>query len=121
MFRIIVGLEDVGEFPKFTEAFKLFFAKIKEQVTGGTSWQVLETSNFIVYVTPTDKRPMSFYQARDFAYEIGQLVGRGELREVEEPSESTLEAAFAKVVEEYFDEQLRALLQILGTVRQLAT
>ena len=94
MFKVSVGLKEVGKFERFTEAFQTFFKEVRKQVSGGASLQVLETTNFIVCVSAGVWMQMGFYQARDFAYKIGLLVGRGELREIKEPPGAVIEEAF---------------------------
>lgn len=93
-FKVQIGLEDVGQFEKFTDAFRFFYAEIKKFIAGGTSWQALETTNFITLCTDGFNGPMDFYTARDFAYEIGLLVGNGELQEIEEPDFEIIYSAF---------------------------
>jgi hypothetical protein len=110
MFQVKVGMEDLGEFPKFIDAFKLFYSKVLEEVKRGASLQWLETSNFLVYQGEGFVQPMDFYDARDFAYTIGLLAGEGEIQDgVEEPATETIEATYAGVAKEYLKSQLREL------------
>lgn len=37
MFTVLIGLKEVGKFGSFVEAFRVFFAKIKETLEQGTS------------------------------------------------------------------------------------
>ncbi|MBI2058061.1 MAG: hypothetical protein HYT63_03745 [Candidatus Yanofskybacteria bacterium] len=75
MFKVVVAMEDVGTFKNFGEAFKVFFDKVKELVGQGASLNVLETTCWIEY----SKIQMYFYDARDLAYKVGILKGKGEL------------------------------------------
>ena len=110
MFQVLVGMENLGEFPKFTEAFKLFYTKVVEEIKRDTSHQWLETANFLVYQGEGFTQPMGFYDARDFAYDIGLLAGEGELQEgVEEPTQTAIETAYAGVAKQYLKSQLRKL------------
>jgi hypothetical protein len=95
-FEVLVSLKKVGEFDTFVQAFRVFFAKIKETLAQGTSLQVFETANFITLIRGNGQKfPMDFYQARDFAYEIGLLAGDGELQEnVKEPPLDVILSAF---------------------------
>jgi len=98
MFRVLVGLRDIGASEKFTDAFRMFWEAVKRMVNGGTSMQMLETSNFLVYEKADGgKIPMTFYEARDFAYDLGLLAGHGELQNIEEPSLNAIEAGFIAV------------------------
>lgn len=95
-FRVTVCLKDIGDYSTFSEAFRIFFGKIKEMVKSGTSLQVLETTNFITH-TELDA-PMDFYTARDFAYDIGLLAGDGELQEnVPEPPVEIVQFVFENI------------------------
>ncbi len=112
-FKVIVGLADVGIYDTFVEAYKILHGKIKELLASGTSWQMLDTTNFIEFTTGDGKKfPMDFYQARDFAYRIGLLAGEGELQDnATEPSDDAVEVAFRSAVHESSG-ALRAVLEI---------
>lgn len=96
MFKVKVGCENRGDFEKFVDAFSLFFTEVVEQVDSGTTVGWLEATNFIVYTAPGKEIPMNFYQARDFAYDIGLLAGKGELQNINEPPEAVIESRFDK-------------------------
>jgi hypothetical protein len=83
MFNIKVANFEQS-FDNFYDAFKVFYEKVKEMISGGSSWQVLETMVWIEYVstTPKLKLPMMFYEARDLAYDIGLLIDKGEIVEI---------------------------------------
>lgn len=116
MFRVVVAFEDVGQFDDFVSAFRLFYEKVKEMVRAGSSWQVLETMCFIVYVGKDHRIPMGFYDARDFAYSIGLLAGNGELQDIAPPAEGLVEATFLGVAAHEIDEQLQFVLKQLDEV-----
>jgi hypothetical protein len=84
-FKVTIGLEDKGEYPTFTEAFKVFFAEIKAMVQKGTSLYVLQETNFITHMVPTIMGPMEctldLYRVGALAYQVGLLVGNDELVE----------------------------------------
>lgn len=104
MFKVMIGLKDVSSHKTFVEAYKDFFHGIKQALEGGTSWQMLETTNFITYTFDqfgtTYKGAMDFYTARDFAYDIGLMVGEGQFNEncdfneSDEASQSLIKLAF---------------------------
>lgn len=96
MFQVLVSLNELGTFESFNEAFKLFWKKIREVVREkGASYQWLETSNFIVLKKGDIEHPVGFYDAKDFAYEIGLLAGNGEIQEnANEPDAVRTEAFF---------------------------
>ncbi|MBI2676858.1 MAG: hypothetical protein HYX21_02860 [Candidatus Yanofskybacteria bacterium] len=75
MFEVVVAMETVGKFPNFQEAFRVFFDKVKKLVGQGASLNVLGTTCWIEYSNIL----MYFYDARDLAYKVGVLKGRGEL------------------------------------------
>lgn len=124
MFRVIVGLEDICDRDTFVEAFRVFFDKIKEMIEAGTSWQALETTNFIVFISQdedgkTRSIQMNFYQARDFAYEIGLMAGKGELQEsVEEPPPDVIQRAFSKALGEHVKGEFVEAIHTLDMFRQ---
>jgi hypothetical protein len=116
-FQVTIGLKEIGEFSKFTDAFKLFYSKIIEQIKQGTNAQFLETSNFIVYQRKGFTMAMGFYDARDFAYDIGLLAGRGEIQNnTEEPSNEVIENAYQKIATEYFQSEQEELAGILRNI-----
>ncbi|MFA6365175.1 MAG: hypothetical protein WCW78_02125 [Candidatus Paceibacterota bacterium] len=77
MFTVAINLKDIGQYPNFYEAFKIFYHAIKAEITGGTSWQVLETACWIEY----NNTPLFLYDAKDLAYKLGILVD-AELQEI---------------------------------------
>lgn len=81
----------------------------------GMALQILETACFIEYeIRPGVEVPMDFYTARDFAYSIGLLKGKGELQEnVTEPSSEMIERAFLECIEKYLKEEMAHLASIL--------
>ncbi|MEK7072465.1 MAG: hypothetical protein AAB969_02740 [Patescibacteria group bacterium] len=73
IYVVTIGLADVGVFNNFPDAFKKFWADIVKQIKEGTSWQVLETMNWITRISNT-QLPILFYDARDLAFNIGLIT-----------------------------------------------
>ncbi len=97
MAKYIAGIEmkNDGEFDSFGETFKHFFTRILELIKQGTTWQVLETMNYIQYELPIANGgpvlcAIDFYTARDLAYDLGILVGEGELADPLPPDNDQL-------------------------------
>jgi hypothetical protein len=64
------------EYPSFELAFKAMYQYVKDSlINGGMSWQELET---MIWIEKPDWMLIMFYDARDYAYEIG-LMKDGEL------------------------------------------
>lgn len=102
MFKVTIALEDVGKHDTFPEAFRDFYEKVKALVEGGTTEQVLYTTNFIVYCKNGAELPMEFGQVVDFAHEIGLLNEEGQLQELQaDPTPEVVKAAFVRVAREY--------------------
>lgn len=113
MCTVMIGLKELENFSTFSEAFKLFLSKVKEQVKQqGATWQVLETTNFIFLTTADGKKfAMDFYRVRDFAYENG-LMNNGEFQEREELPVEVVRRAFEKSMT---DACYASLLADIGT------
>ena len=63
---------------------------------------------------------MTFYQARDFAYEIGSLAGKGKLQELaEEPPKHVIEAGFIKATNENLAAELENLDKVVDAALEL--
>jgi hypothetical protein len=118
MFKVTVA-HDIGDFEKFTDAFKEFYWGVKNLVNSGTSLQALETTCFITYESANESLPLEWYDARDFAYKIGLLVGSGELKEIEEPPLEQVVAVFEHAATEHIDEQIRDIGKKLARIRAL--
>jgi len=74
-FKVIIGMNTINENLSFQDAFKLFWEEVCKTLDNGTSWQALETSNFLVYVNRVGTElPLDFYTARDLGYITGVLV-----------------------------------------------
>lgn len=121
MFEVIVGLETMGTYASFNEACKRFFDEIFEVVQEGTSFQWLETTNFLVKVGEP-LAFMGFYDARDFAIRNGLIVnGTSEFQEVPELSPEAIELAFSRsmtnLMADELDEMLSAIREILAALK----
>lgn len=97
-FQVMVGLKEIGTHPTFIKAYRDFFQRIKAAIEEGTSYQWLETANFISHQAKTLNGPtkcvLDFYRARDLAYVIG-LMKEGQLVESPcEPNELLINIAF---------------------------
>ncbi|MBT6691643.1 hypothetical protein HOB10_04920 [Candidatus Parcubacteria bacterium] len=112
VFSVTVGLEEKGAHSNFPAAFKQFWATIMDILDQGTSWQMLETTNFLVMFTEDGQRiPLDFYDARDLAFDIGLM------QEVKDSRPNMLEQPTLENWEEYVtdryqrvpDEMMRAL------------
>jgi hypothetical protein len=78
MFKITFNLEQLEKnYETFEDAFIDFYYMIKESVSQGTAWQVLETMHWI---QENNNEPLLFYDARDKAYKLGLLEKDGKLR-----------------------------------------
>lgn len=78
MFELVYNISKVGKFDTFVEAFiKLYELLSKDLEETGTAWQLVETS---IWIQEGSKDPMMFYDARDYACEIGLLIN-GKLNE----------------------------------------
>ncbi len=73
-FTPIIGMEDKGVFDNFYDAFKLLWDELTVIVERGTSLQFLETACFLEISSDNYKIPLSFYDARDLAYDCGLIV-----------------------------------------------
>ena len=78
MFKVVVFLEDVGEYRAFPEAFARLFRGIKDLLAEGTSYQILETTNCITRSVHGRIEAMDWYEARDIAFLTG-VMKEGEL------------------------------------------
>jgi hypothetical protein len=85
MFKVIIGLEDIGEYEKFYEAVKVFLKKIKAKGKEGMSLAWLASANWIEHEIGFIKCTLDFYDVRDFAFIIGVLNKDGEIIEEAAP------------------------------------
>jgi hypothetical protein len=94
-FEAIVGMKLVGKYKSFNKALIKFLEEISIVLKAGTSVQWLETANFLVSTGSSDPiGVMTFYEARDFAYDIGLMVD-GEIQQgVAEPAAEVVSKAF---------------------------
>jgi hypothetical protein len=94
MFEVVIGMKDVGKSESFKKAFKLFWEAVKKQLEDGTTWQALETADFLVYVKKNTKLAIGFYDARDLAYKCGLLRDSDFQEDAPEPNPDLVEAEF---------------------------
>jgi hypothetical protein len=93
-FKVFVGKDIPPEHPTFEAAFAVFFTQMLALVRAGTSLQMVETGCWIegaFELTPGGKRvsaPLYFYDARDFAYDVGLLVDEGGRAALADPAPS---------------------------------
>lgn len=118
-FKVIVLMEEIGEYDTFEEAFAKFFAVIREKF--GTpempTLQLLETTNFIEHrvesslLESTIECVVDFYAARDFAYKVG-LLKEGKLQNLEEPVPSELvDCAFLRFIILSTEQRMKRLVK----------
>lgn len=131
-FRVIIKLKKVAEFETCLEALRDFFPRIHQMLKVGVSLQILETMNFIEYdIMFSDgqsvRSPMNFYDARDFAHEIGLMKGKGKMqRDVTEIPDEVVRRKFASIMSKYFercilDKDPRALKTLMDVFCSKAT
>ncbi len=78
-YEIMINIEKRGCPRKsFKEAWLAFMEETRKELQKGTSWQVLETTYFLIFKFNENELVFSFYEARDFAYTIG-LMKNGEI------------------------------------------
>ena len=96
-FTSAISAEKEGPFSSFAEAFANFWPRAQRMISEGTSLQALETGCWIEGDFDGRKMLLMFYEARDLGYDLGLLVGEGELQnpppEINPP---VVEAAFQK-------------------------
>ena len=110
MFEVLVNLKSVGTYPSFIEAATKFFEEIDTFLQEGTSYQRLETANFLVSKKTSEIGVMTFYDARDFSCKLG-LLAEGKLQQgVAEPSAEVVASAFKECA------QNRAIAETQGLI-----
>lgn len=113
-FKVIIGLQDVERYLTFQEAFREFSAKVKEVATNGMSLPCLETTCHIEYCGIFGQESpclMNFYQAGDFARQIGILTKDGQLQEFRG---IILPSEMAEAFTQAMDENVKATPQYAG-------
>jgi len=75
-FNLTINLETIGSYPSFVDAFTEMYKQVKKCLEEGYSWQALETMNWIEITNEEDVivSVMEFYDAKDFACNIGLLT-----------------------------------------------
>jgi|GEM_PF-6830094 len=111
-FKVTVFLKDVAVYEKLTEAMVDFFTKIKEAIADGTSWQALETTNFIVMIDEDGAEyPAEFYDVRDFACENGVLKDGQIVKDAPEPPADAIRFFFLRKQLDYIGAQVERELE----------
>jgi hypothetical protein len=77
MFKLVYSMEPCGEFPTFEEAFIELYKRLSKDLEEGTSCLLVEQT---IWIEEDNEGPMMFYEARDYACNIGLLVN-GKLNE----------------------------------------
>lgn len=111
-FSVMIGMEDKGVHSNFPAAFKQFWEAIMVALEGGTSYQWLETANYLVMFTEDGQRlPLDFYDARDLAYDIGLLeqVESGKPNVLEQPTMENWEVYVAERYQRVPEEMMLAM------------
>ncbi len=74
MFKLTVGLKDVGEYETFPEAFRELYKRLNKIIEESTSYQIFNTI-WIEY--NNDEGMLNFEGIKSLAHEIG-LIGKNE-------------------------------------------
>ncbi len=102
MFRVMIGLREIGDFNLFVPAFQAFYKGVMEMVEGGASLNAVESTNFITMLYSHTHQPMNFYQVVGFAHEVGLLTEGGQpVDSPEEPPHHIIQAAFIRAIDEH--------------------
>jgi len=117
-FVVCVGNDIPPEHPTFEAAFVAFFNEVKAMIKRGMSLQVLETACWIEGIFESEvngkitKAPLYFYDARDFAHEVGLLVESSDGQAViADPLPSV---PLEKVIDVYTEAGLQELVAIVN-------
>jgi hypothetical protein len=94
-FKLTINVEEVGIYLNFVDAFTEMYKRVRKCLEEGYSWQALETMNWIEVTNEEDVivSVMEFYNARDFACNIG-LLTNGKLTPEKIKSKEALEIAW---------------------------
>lgn len=79
-YKAVVSMEQVAKGDSFEEVFPIFWSKVMELVENGTALMILEQACWVEYNVSGMRAVMSFYRARDMAYDIGILDQNGNLK-----------------------------------------
>lgn len=116
-FVVCAGNDIPPEHPTFEAAFVAFFNEVKAMVMRGTSWQVLETACWIEGIFESEvtgeicRAPLYFYDARDFAYDVGILAASDGKAVIADPLPSV---PLEKVANVYTEAGLQELVAIVN-------
>lgn len=117
-FVVCVGNNIPPEHPTFEAAFVAFFDEVKAMVIRGTSWQVLETACWIEGIFESEvngkiaRGPLYFYDAKDFAHDVGILVETDGKAVIADPLPSV---PLEKVIDVYTEACLEAEIALIDT------
>jgi hypothetical protein len=99
IFTSTVAGKDEGPFSTFPEAFTNFWTRFIALIKGGISEQVLDWCWITGTFDNGGETPLLWESAKIFAYEVGLLVGEGELQNpAPEIDPAVVEAAFAQAM-----------------------
>ena len=110
---IVPGVEDQS-FPNFPEAFRCFWASVMLLLnTGNTARQTLETACWIEGHFENCVGRMTFIPAKEIAYDLGILIGNGDLREpLPEVNTFDIEFAFVQCMNETASAMLASAVRL---------
>ena len=121
-FKVFVGKDLPPEHPTFEAAFAVFFTQMLALIRGGTSLQMVETGCWIEGIfelAPGGKTlsaPLYFYDARDFAYDLGLLVSEGGKPVLADPAPSVDPSAVASRFADSGLAELRGVIEMGGAL-----
>lgn len=121
MYEVIISLEPIGQYESFKTAYFKFIEEIKTILKQGSSWQWLETMNFLVRIDPSGSTiPMPFYEARDFAFDVGLM--KKDTAEIQpdaiEPTAEIVLQAYHDYEEQMGFAQLQELGEMIGKLHK---
>jgi hypothetical protein len=119
MYEVIVSMKSVGTYLSFKQAFTVFYESIKKVLEKGTSYQWLETTNFLVNKNdPEIIQLMNFYEGRDSAYRLGLLVDGKIQADIAEPAPELVSREFEICTGKRNVTQTESLIFELGQILQ---
>ncbi len=121
-FEVTVAMEELGVYDGVVQALKVLLDKVGELADKGQMSNMTLNETIFLALNPNgpDRRVMNFYQAREFAYEIGVLshtpgTGTQFHYNVAEPDSRIIQQAFDKAM----SENLRGMAkQITSSISQ---
>ena len=114
-------MKTVGSYATFVEAASKFFNEIDVFIREGTSFQWLETTNFLVRTEQNESIGlMTFYEARDFSCDIRLLV-EGKLKlHVTEPTPEVVTLAFNECARNRALAETQHLIAVIKNFSQIS-